>query len=140
MHSSISFYINNELIHFPKSYESSLVHILNCNSLKWRSTEISPSSSVLDSLYCCNPYVYQNKVFTIRHPIGRNYVVRNRTISPLFTPKRDQSGPNANVVNIYELDFNPSLKTLCCIKVIQCKLPFHELPRILLNELKRYVQ
>ncbi|GAB6025301.1 hypothetical protein CHUAL_010718 [Chamberlinius hualienensis] len=119
--------VNGELVVFKKI---GWTQIFNFNNQKWRKGHFSqhPKYDWTFTKY----FEFNGKIVTIKN-----------TENALKSLK-ESNGPKGNFDNgdeleIYILDLNPSLETLCYIRIIQLNLDRSKLPKKLQHQLKKYI-
>ncbi|GAB6024297.1 hypothetical protein CHUAL_008989 [Chamberlinius hualienensis] len=117
--------INDELMTLKTDFNRKWIEMFNFKTMKWRITNYSlhPQHNFMTfSNYC----VFKGKIYTVRNsPNSPNEPINPETIYD---------------IEIYVLDLNPSLESLCAARVIQLNLDQSILPKILQDELKRYIK
>ncbi|GAB6024298.1 hypothetical protein CHUAL_008990 [Chamberlinius hualienensis] len=121
--------INDELVAFKRTTNWQWIEIFNFQTMKWRIPNYSPHPQY-DSETFSNYCELKGKIFIIKNSPSAARGYSTEPINP----------ETIYDIEIYVLDLNPSLESLCAAKVIQLNLDRSILPKILQDELKRYIK
>ncbi|GAB6024277.1 hypothetical protein CHUAL_008970 [Chamberlinius hualienensis] len=123
--------LNNEFVAFKKTnlpYHREWVEIFNFSSMKWRFGNFESHPQFDDSF--CSYFELNGKLATIKN--SQNSINRSRYI--------DQSDlPGSDEMEIYILDLNTSLLSLCAIRIRELDLDYSELPKSIQNNLQKFI-
>ncbi|GAB6026754.1 hypothetical protein CHUAL_014095 [Chamberlinius hualienensis] len=124
---------NGEVFFFRNLLDSNKwTDIFHCNLKKWRKNDLALPSITNNSNCFTEYFAYHRKLFVIKNS--------NNAMNRLYASRNEEPLPNSDVMDIYELNFSPSLERLCLIAVFKHPLLCDELPEFMQNELKRLIK